>query len=743
VTSSEKKQLSHALEEKKRLKQDAKELCNINDRLRSKLKDLTNNYEVLKKDKDHEKSKLHEELQKALKTVEALQDDIQKRQRSFELEKNEMENETATKMAEFRKSFEKEKKRLQEKVDELIKVNELQHNLTSPELQQLRDENLALTSENNQLKIERLEQSPRNNDFKTVSLRLGDCQQRNKKLQDELSAALTNQKRLQHEVEQWEESAGKNTNVDKELEDLKRVKDLLEKQLREVKESENSMKEQVTLSQEVVTSKNKAISNLQSKIDSMESGIGQSFSPLQTSSHRHNIRPESRENSSHSPDDMSLIAQHIKEMRELNKQLQETRKNNDALRQQLEERLKHVEHEAKMLNDPKNLQITLIRDNDSLREKLAEVESRNEKMKSRVDELMTDKENDKETIETLHVELHELNNISHNLKLEMEAYDRLVKQLGISRFKENEEESKEKSDHLDKALLTALLEEIRDLREQLTKSIDANIALKEKLEKELGRPVSISPLVTPSKDPSMSAKRSLFSAVLQSVSVDGGGNNRNEEKEKPRVHFSPFETPTRDYNISSDRDISHESITSNQSPHDRCQLIGSWADYRTVLDQVKEVISLVVTMHKRISTKEQLNQSQTTNDLSNILKRMKTVNRIFHSFVPHGHDNQSALKEENLKLKKSIASLKKTLKSKEYFIKSAVEMVEENAKWRGKSNEDKSITKKLMKTRDTLKATRGTMELKSKKAQEKASLDNSFVTSPSTSFEEMPSPKTP
>ena len=79
-------------------------------------------------------------------------------------------------------------------------------------------------------------------------------------------------------------------------------------------------------------------------------------------------------------------------MRELNKQLQETRKNNDALRQQLEERLKHVEREAKMLNDPKNLQITLIRDNDSLREKLAEVESRNEKMKSQVDELVTEKE---------------------------------------------------------------------------------------------------------------------------------------------------------------------------------------------------------------------------------------------------------------------------------------------------------------------------------------------------------------
>ena len=102
--------------------------------------------------------------------------------------------------------------------------------------------------------------------------------------------------------------------------------------------------------------------------------------------------------------------------------------------------------------------------------------------------------------------------------------------------------------------MLALLEEIRDLREQLTKSIEVNTSLREKLEKELGRPVSISPIATPTKDPSMSAKRSLFSAVLQSVSVDGSceaNNNSNsdvEDKEKPRVHFSsPFETPTKDY----------------------------------------------------------------------------------------------------------------------------------------------------------------------------------------------------
>jgi len=43
----------------------------------------------------------------------------------------------------------------------------------------------------------------------------------------------------------------------------------------------------------------------------------------------------------------------------------------------------------------------------------------------------------------------------------------------------------------------------------------------------------------------MSAKRSLFSAVLQSVSInDEGGKGES----KSNVHFgSPFETPTKDY----------------------------------------------------------------------------------------------------------------------------------------------------------------------------------------------------
>ena len=44
---------------------------------------------------------------------------------------------------------------------------------------------------------------------------------------------------------------------------------------------------------------------------------------------------------------------------------------------------------------------------------------------------------EKVAIENLHKQLHELNEMSRTLKLEMEAYDRLVKQFGIDRKKEN------------------------------------------------------------------------------------------------------------------------------------------------------------------------------------------------------------------------------------------------------------------------------------------------------------------
>lgn len=82
---------------------------------------------------------------------------------------------------------------------------------------------------------------------------------------------------------------------------------------------------------------------------------------------------------------------HIREMRELKQQLEATRLNNDALRRQLEERLAQVERDAKMLNEP-GLNVNLIRDNDRMRQRLAELSDQKREMNDRVALLIEEKQ---------------------------------------------------------------------------------------------------------------------------------------------------------------------------------------------------------------------------------------------------------------------------------------------------------------------------------------------------------------
>ena len=101
---------------------------------------------------------------------------------------------------------------------------------------------------------------------------------------------------------------------------------------------------------------------------------------------------------------------------------------------------------------------------------------------------------------------------------------------------------KEENRSLDKDLLMALLNEIRNLREQLQQSIDANNALREKLENELGHPVSVSALPkTPYLGQSVNAKRNLFSTVLYNMT------SSKPDMTPPDLFDSPDETPTKDY----------------------------------------------------------------------------------------------------------------------------------------------------------------------------------------------------
>lgn len=69
----------------------------------------------------------------------------------------------------------------------------------------------------------------------------------------------------------------------------------------------------------------------------------------------------------------NLIALHIAEMRELRKELEQSIRNNDALRSHLEYRLSEAEKEVEKFKDP-NLRGSLLRENDNLRAQIAERE---------------------------------------------------------------------------------------------------------------------------------------------------------------------------------------------------------------------------------------------------------------------------------------------------------------------------------------------------------------------------------
>ena len=139
-------------------------------------------------------------------------------------------------------------------MEELVKVTELQHTLTGPELQKLRDENLVLTTENNKLKIEKLELdgAGAKKDVQSLTTLLDETKQRNRILQDELTAQLTNQKELQSDLNQLRsakkshDSEAANHKLKQEVSDLKKVKELLERQLKELADSSKSMRSQLT-----------------------------------------------------------------------------------------------------------------------------------------------------------------------------------------------------------------------------------------------------------------------------------------------------------------------------------------------------------------------------------------------------------------------------------------------------------------------------------------------------------------
>lgn len=144
------------------------------------------------------------------------------------------------------------------KVDELVKINnsKQQHQTTDSELLKLRDENLSLTTENNQLKIQKLQLGSGGANAKmeiqSLTMLLDDAKERNQALQDELTAQLANQRDLQSELNQVRSAVRspdmKSTNqkLEQEVKDLRKVKELLERQMKELADSGRSMRHQIT-----------------------------------------------------------------------------------------------------------------------------------------------------------------------------------------------------------------------------------------------------------------------------------------------------------------------------------------------------------------------------------------------------------------------------------------------------------------------------------------------------------------
>ena len=85
----------------------------------------------------------------------------------------------------------------------------------------------------------------------------------------------------------------------------------------------------------------------------------------------HSEIEKKRQKEEDSNNNNNLIALHIAEMRELRKELEQSINNNNALRDHLEHRLSEAEKEAEKLKDP-NVRVTLLRENDNLRAKIAE-----------------------------------------------------------------------------------------------------------------------------------------------------------------------------------------------------------------------------------------------------------------------------------------------------------------------------------------------------------------------------------
>eukprot|EP00794_Sanderia_malayensis_P015801 gene15801-17394_t len=423
-----------------------------------------------------------------------------------------------------------------------------------------------------------------------------------------------------------------------------------------------------------------------------------------------------------------LIALHIAEMRGLKKELELSIKNNDSLRAQLEHRLTMVERDAENIKDPQ-LRAHVIRDNDILRTQSMERQTVVKKQKSRIDELMKERQSDKEKIRRLHQQIHELSKLTTNLQEEVSLYDRLQEQLNatvarnktISSSPGNDKASENAANAasgFDASLLQMLLEEIRILRRQLQKSIDANIALREKLEQQLDSPLDSSKITSANTDRDLAAgiatdarsntiRRALFASEFQQ-DIEATKSNENSR-------YGIQETPTKENGSPGENSylLSPSSLATVYSDAKREQVFvrGKIEDYvmlKNKLDNCFQRVSLMQNVHAILHMHKSVSKTQ-VNDLISEAEKisldLKECHRLLDLMKPedacqNGESKDPATTAENQQLKMEIISLKKKLCFQDKLIKSSLQRLEESNKL--KSDLERKLLEKLKTTHGTM-----------------------------------------
>jgi len=418
-----------------------------------------------------------------------------------------------------------------------------------------------------------------------------------------------------------------------------------------------------------------------------------------------------------------LVALHISEMQKLKKELELSIKNNDELKSQLEHRLLMIEKDASKIKDPK-LRANIIRDNDLLRSQSIDRQNAVSRMQAVIDQLVAEKKSDKECIKKLHLQMHNLNKTTENLKEELTLYDRLQQQLSQttarSQMKSRSPEAVlfgNEDPKFDASLLQLLLEEIRNLRVQLQKSIDTNMALKEKLEEQLGMSFNTSGFTSPATnsrhvldaEKGNTVRRALFSSLGESESLKLDGPSTTKQQ------MLAQEAPTRENGSPSSRSyvLSPNSLASvvDNAANKNLFVRGKLEDFVVLKSKISSSLQRIIVLHdvhlilqkQKQMTGKQLEELQ--EEVGRISVDLKDCHKLVNSMwidenVKQDESRDGSTVLENQQLRTELNNLKSRLINQEKLLKTSLQRLEESN--RVKENLEQQILSKLKTTHGTI-----------------------------------------